>query len=421
MYDNYNQNKRPTEVSYYPVDDFGNPKKKKPGIALKIFGGLLFAAVVSVSSIGGYIAITGEDSNLFAGNSSSYESNALDSTNSSALTSSSDAKSLIQLASRENALSIPDIVKKVSPSVVGISSVFSTSTTGNMSGFTPSEQTATGTGIIMSKDGYVITNAHVISDSTTATAASAINVVLSDNTEYPATVIGFDSKTDLAVLKIQGNAFTPAEFGSSEDLSVGELAVAIGNPLGFELSGSVTAGIISALDREITIDDRTMTYLQTDAAINPGNSGGPLVNSYGQVIGINSAKISSSQVEGLGFSIPINNAIPIINDLINNGYVTGRPLIGLSGEDITEVMARYYNIPQGIYVRFITNGSSAANGGVKVGDVIVGINGTEITSMSELNEIKDNFKPGETITLTVYREGAKKDLSIVLSEATNTN
>lgn len=417
MYD-YNQNKKPTEVSYYPVEDYLTPKKKKAGPFLKIFGGLIFTAAVSFGSISGYVALTEKDSGLL-GSSQSVSSEA-GSTASGSSASADDSKSLIQLASRENALSVPDIVTKVSPSVVGISSVFSTtSASNNMYGFTPSEQTATGTGIIMSQDGYVITNAHVISDSDTATVASAINVVLNDKTEYPATVIGYDTKTDLAVLKIQADNLTAAEFGSSEDLKVGELAVAIGDPLGFELSGSVTAGIISAVDREITIEDRTMNYLQTDAAINPGNSGGPLVNSYGQVIGINSAKISSDDVEGLGFAIPINDAIPIINDLINNGYVTGRPLIGLSGQDISEVQARYYNIPQGVYVYMVTAGGSAEKAGIKAADVITGINGTDITTMSELNDIKDQFKPGDTITLKISRGGVEMDVPLVLSEATN--
>ncbi len=411
-YNNYNQEHRPAEITYYP-EDYSQNKKKHT--FLKILGGLLFAVVISASSIGGYIAISGNGPQFLGAVSSSQQSSS-----SSSSSSSSENQSLIKLASKTNALSIPEIVKKVTPSVVGISSVFpSTSSSFNFQGITPSEQTATGTGIIMSQDGYIITNAHVISDSDTGQTASAINVVLNDKTEYPATVIGCDTKTDLAVIKIQATGLTPAEFGDSSALEVGELAVAIGNPLGFELSGSVTAGIISAVDRKITIDDRTMTYIQTDAAINPGNSGGPLLNCYGQVIGINSAKISSSDVEGLGFAIPINSATPIVNDLIKNGYVTGRPLIGLSGEDITDVMAKYYNIPQGVYVRFITSGSSAEAAGVKVGDIIVGINGTTIKTMSELNEIKDKFKPGDKITLTVYRNGKNLDISLTLAEAKN--
>lgn len=417
MYDNYNQNNKPTEVTYYPVEDYITPKKKKPGKAAKIFGGILLAGAISIGSIGGYIALSGDMPNFFADSPAATSSGA-EGTSSAA---SSEAQSLIQLASRTNALSIPQIVSKVSPSVVGITSVFP-SASANIYGIQQAPQTATGTGtgVVMSADGYIITNAHVIADTDTGEEASAINVVLSSDSkiEYPATVIGCDIKTDLAVIKIEADNLTAAEFGNSEDLEVGELAVAIGNPLGLELSNSVTAGIISALNREITIEDRTMNYIQTDAAINPGNSGGALVNSYGQVIGINSAKISSSEVEGLGFAIPIHSAIPIVNDLIKNGYVTGRPLIGLSGEDISEVEARYYKIPAGVYVRFITSGSSAEQAGIKVGDVIIGINGTEITSMSELNEIKDQFKPGDQITLTLYRDGQKQEVAVTLSEAT---
>ncbi len=412
MYDNYNQQNRPTEVSYYPVEDLISPKKKNHVFA-KVFGGIICAAVISFGSIGGYIALSGNAPDFTLGaisknDSSSSADSAADKSNAA---SSGEKKSLIELAAKENALSIPEIVKKVTPSVVGISCEIQSADQSDILGGGESG-TATGTGIIMSQDGYIITNAHVVAD------AAKITVVLNDETEYGATVIGCDTKTDLAVIKIQKTGLTPAEFGDSDKLEVGELAIAIGNPLGFELSGTVTGGMISALNREITIEDKTMTLIQTDAAINPGNSGGPLVNSYGQVIGINSAKISTGTTEGLGFAIPIKGAVPIITDLIDNGYVTGRPLIGLSGEDITDVMSRYYNIPQGVYVRFINTDSSAAKGGVKVGDVIVAIDGTEITTMSELNKIKDSHKPGDTIKLTVYRDGQKSDLSVTLSEAT---
>ena len=401
MYNNYNQNEKPTEVSYYPVEDLISPKKKKPNVFAKVLGVIVCAAVISLGSIGGYIAFTGNDSNYSVDSEGNVDTNSSNdkSTQSNGSAKTDDKKSLIQLAAKKDAMPIPDIVKKVTPSVVGISSEMA-------------QGTATGTGIIMSQDGYIITNAHVVD------SASKVTVVLSDNTEIGATIIGCDTKTDLAVIKVSKTGLSTAEFGSSDDLEVGELAIAIGNPLGFELSGTVTGGMISALNRQITIEDKSMTLIQTDAAINPGNSGGPLVNSYGQVIGINSAKISSNYAEGLGFAIPINSAIPIVNELISNGYVTGRPLIGLSGEDITYVMSRYYNIPKGVYVRFINENSSASKGGVKVGDVIVAINGTDITTMNELNKIKDTFKPGDTIKLKVYRDGKNLELPVVLSEAT---
>lgn len=344
MYDNYNQNQKPTEVTYYPVEEYLTPTKKKHHVFAKTVGVIACVAVVSIASIGGYIAYTGNGGNYLAkdngilaadSNSSSDTTTTPDSTtgvldNAIGNSSADAAKSLIELSARENALSVPNIVKKVTPSVVGISSEFQGGS-------------GTGTGIIMSADGYIITNAHVVSESMqgSTTRSSKVTVVLSDGTEYTATIIGCDSSTDLAVIKIEEDNLIPAEFGDSNDLEVGELAIAIGNPLGLELSSTVTGGMISALNRNITIEDKEMTLIQTDAAINPGNSGGPLVNSYGQVVGINSAKISSGDVEGLGFAIPIDSAIPIVNDLIKNGYVPGRPLIGITGSTMTSALARF--------------------------------------------------------------------------------
>lgn len=397
MNDNYNQDHKPTEVTYYPVEDYITPPKKKH-MAGKIFGFVICAAVISMGSIGAYAAIAGTDPNYSVAGSGQVSNT--ENTVTTDMADENANKNLLQLSARENALSVPDIVKKVTPSVVGISS---TMQNGN----------ATGTGIIMSVDGYIITNAHVVQN------AAEIKVTLNDddNSEYSAMLIGIDEKTDLAVIKIQQTGLTAAEFGSSDELMVGELAIAIGNPLGLELSASVTGGMISALNREITVGDKTMTLIQTDAAINPGNSGGPLVNSYGQVIGINSAKISSSEVEGLGFAIPINSTIPIVDDLINNGYVTGRPLIGFSGTTMTAALAEYLGVPTGVCVKFMDNDSGAARGGVKVGDIITAINGTKVETMDELNAVKDKCKPNDTVKLSVFRNGEELTLDVVLTEA----
>lgn len=194
------------------------------------------------------------------------------------------------------------------------------------------------------------------------------------------------------------------------------MAVAIGNPIGLELSGTVTAGIISAVNRDLTIDDRVMTLLQTDASINFGNSGGPLINQYGQVIGINSIKIGSSGTEGLGFAIPINVAKPIIDVLIMDGYVKNRPAIGISGWNITQRSADYYDVPQGVYVDYINPQSKAVWAGLKKGDIIIKINQKRITTMSELNYEKDKYKAGETIDLTVSRNGKEINISVELME-----
>lgn len=319
-----------------------------------------------------------------------------------------DAKSTVTLSKEDTELSVPEIVKKAKPSVVGISSAFGEDSVG------------TGTGIIMSEDGYIVTNAHVVQDSSDGkhTPAESVTVVLADKSEYPAQVIGADSRTDLAVVKINGNGknFSAAEFGDSCRLAEGELAVAIGNPLGFELYGSITCGIISALDRTITIDEYEMTLIQTDAAINPGNSGGPLLNRFGQVVGINSSKIISDHAEGLGFAIPISSARPVIDDLIENGYVTGRPRIGISGEDIGEENARYYDLPEGVYVRFIEKNSAADAAGIEVGDIIVAAEGEMIKTMAELNKVKERFGSGDNMTVTVFRGEEKIDIRLVLSE-----
>ena len=206
-------------------------------------------------------------------------------------------------------------------------------------------------------------------------------------------------------------------------LEVGELVIAIGNPLGFDLFGSVTSGIVSALNREISINEKQMKLIQTDAAINSGNSGGPLLNSCGQVIGINSAKMSSNysssaSIEGLGFAIPISEAKNIIDDLISYGYVTGKPQIGISCVDVDELYSRYYNIPQGIWVREVEEGSAAEKAGIKVGDVIIGIEGEAVSSIKEMNEIKNKYKAGDEITLTISRSNEDIEIKLVLQEVT---
>lgn len=347
----------------------------------------------------------------------------------------------INMASPEGALSIPDIVEKALPSVVGINATFEYTPQNTQSywgfGFgygipnygSGSGQTqqivGTGTGIVMTADGYIITNAHCVYDNESdykCGKATNVSVVMGDEdeTEYDAEIVGYDLETDLAVLKINANGLTPAEFGNSDEMRVGELVVAIGNPLGFELFGTTTCGIVSALNREITINEKDMTLIQTDAAINSGNSGGPLLNGYGQVVGINSAKMSSSygsaSVEGLGFAIPISDAKEIIEDLINNGYVTGRPQFGITGVDVSESDAEHFSMPLGVYVYGVTGGSAAEQAGVCQGDVITAVNGTEITNMEELNEAKNQYNAGDTITLTIFRSGQSLDLELTLQE-----
>ena len=265
----------------------------------------------------------------------------------------------------------------------------------------------------MTDDGYIVTNAHVVD------GAENVTVLLDSKNEYDAEIVGSDAQTDIAVLKISANEkITPAEFGNSDDLVVGETAVAIGNPLGFEFYSTVTSGIISGLDRELTIEDKLLRLIQTDAAINGGNSGGALVNSFGQVIGISSAKIVTIDAEGMGFAIPINDAVPIIHELINHGYVTGRPLIGIAGFDIDERTAYYYNMKEGVYVAQIKEDSPAELAGMKVGDIIISANGEEIKTMTDLNKIKNNFKPSDTVSVVVFRNGEEISMTVILGEVT---
>ena len=419
-----------------------NHKYNRTHTIMKISAALAAMAIVSGTSIEMY-QIFGESRNTVAEWSASDQTaeTVQDKEINAASTATVKASNVswVDLASPTDALTIPEIVEKAMPSAVGISSTFTyTSQNSGMNYFgygfggmydnaqpQSQEVTATGSGIVMSSNGYIITNAHVIYDTESEYSmgkATSVSVVMGDDhdEEYEAEIVGYDLQTDLAVLKIDADNLTPAEFGNSDDLQVGELVVAIGNPLGFELYGTTTCGIVSAKNREVQLEDRTMTLIQTDAAINSGNSGGMLLNAYGQVIGINSMKMGSSygsaSVEGLGFAIPISDAKEIITSLINNGYVTGRPQLGITGVTVTESDAERFNLPQGVYVYGVSEGSAAAQAGLQQGDIITAIDGVEITTMEELNEQKNQHKAGETVTLRISRSGETRDIQMTLQE-----
>ncbi len=263
------------------------------------------------------------------------------------------------------------------------------------------ERTSTGTGIVATSDGYIITNAHVVLNS----KSSRVKVTTEENKEYDAVVVGLDRTTDLAVLKTNDYGFTPAEFGDSSELSIGDTVIAIGNPGGAKFSGSMTGGYVSGLDRAVgKYSENGMTYIQTDAAINPGNSGGPLVNLYGQVVGINSSKIITEGYEGMGFAIPVSKAQPIINDLLSGGYVKGRVRLGITGMD-TEGDYRYamMGLPSGFVITKIDEDSAFAGTDAKVGDIITGIDGETVTNLSEISNLLVKYEPGDKITVTLYR------------------
>ncbi len=310
----------------------------------------------------------------------------------------------------QKAMSVVDIAKEVGPAVVGI-----TNTAQVQSFFGVSEQQSSGSGVIISQEGYIVTNNHVVE------GAKELSVQLNTGEEYSAKLIGTDAQTDLAVIKIEPKGtLTVAKLGESAKLQVGELAVAIGNPLGAELSGSVTMGIISGLNRTIQTDssdpNSTMTLIQTDAAINPGNSGGALINGYGEVIGINNMKYSDEKVEGIGFAIPVDTVKTIVNDLIESGYVKGRPLIGITVQEVTSDIAFRNNLPIGLYVAQVSELGPADRAGMQRGDVITAVNGKKIETSRELNEIKNNSKVGDVLTFTVQRDDKKMDIAVTLQE-----
>lgn len=304
----------------------------------------------------------------------------------------------------ENAMSAQEVYAKVAPSIVGI-------VTYNPSKGLISSGAGQGSGIIMTEDGYIITNAHVIGNS------NKYNVtVVIDNKEYQAKVVGFDVRTDLAVVKIDANGLSPATFGNSDQLAVGEWVLAIGNPGGLEFSNSLTRGLVSALNRSLKSENSSVNssskFIQTDAAINPGNSGGALVNMYGQVIGINTAKVKD--FEGMGFAIPINTAKSVVDDIINKGYVSGRVKLGISVRPVSAYEARINDVPQGILILEINEGSNLISQGVKVGDIITKIDGVNTTNTSDLYGELNKHKAGDTVSLTLYRQSALSGQSTTL-------
>ena len=398
--DDFQREKSCTELS--TVRRLGKAGSKKSGFK-KYVAIAVAASLVNMAALGGLFAVgySVGRGRLGAGSKANVIANLNASTN------TPSAQQAVVLGSE---LSTVEISKKVGPAVVGI-----TSTINNVISFFNASTTSegTGSGIIISADGYVVTNNHVID------GASAVKVTLNTGEEYEAKVIGADEKTDLAVLKISPKeTLTVAELGDSSQIQVGERAIAIGNPLGMEFFGSVTQGIISAVNRSITVDNRTMSVIQTDAAINEGNSGGALVNAYGQIIGINSVKIASSSVEGMGFAIPITEAKPIIEDLIKHGYVKGRPVLGISARDVTRDMASRQSWPIGVQVMSTQVGSGAEIAGLEQGDIITKADGKKVENFDDLTKIKDSHKPGEVMNLEVYKyqTGLTQKVSVKLTE-----
>ena len=303
---------------------------------------------------------------------------------------------------QEGGLSLQQIYAQNVPSVVSISCTFPGGS-------------STGTGVILSADGYIVTNCHVVED------ALSITIDLTDGRSTAATVIGSDAVSDLAVLHIDAADLTPAVFGDSGALQVGDSVAAIGDPLGRSLRGTFTDGIVSAINRDVTVGGRTMTLIQTNVALNTGNSGGPLLNCYGQVIGINTMKIGNfvdnAGVEGIGFAIPSSTVKLIVDQLIEQGYVSGRPTLGIQGESVSLFYQRYYLMPAGIFITHLDPNSDAARKGIQTDDILMNINGHPISTIEDMNHVLYGCEVGDTVEVVVYRAGKQYLVSLTLAES----
>jgi len=412
------------EASFY-TESYVKPEKKKKGILGQLILVSVISSILGGATVGAFMQfgapVIRPSINSFlneVGIKTSDTTNGLqNAVNNGAIDSESYKKVVIENSDSP----VVAIAEKVGPSVVGISVSYRAQTFlfGGMQ-----EAASSGSGIIIRSDGYIMTNNHVISEAMQGTNqlknGAKIEVILPNEIDkpYTATVVGRDARTDLAVLKIDATNLPAIEMGDSDKIRVGELAVAIGNPGELEYMGSVTVGVISGLNRSIPLDENNeLKLIQTDAAINPGNSGGALVNAEGKLIGINTAKISGDGFEGLGFAIPVNKAKEITDSLIEYKYVRGRPSIGISvNASFNEQIAKRYNVPAGVLVEDVAPLSGAYNAGIKRGDIIIKADGITVKTLSELNNIKNKHKVGETIKLEVYRDGTILAYNVVLGE-----
>ena len=277
-----------------------------------------------------------------------------------------------------------------------------------------SRSASSGTGVVLSVDGYIVTNAHVVENAHTYT------VQLTDDRTFSARLVGCDDISDLAVLRIDCTDLTPAQFGDSSTLRVGDTVVAIGDPLGAAFRGTYTNGIVSAINRDVDMNGRTMTLIQTNAALNSGNSGGPLINCYGQVIGINTMKIGAftdtAGVEGLGFAIPSTQVKEIVDQIIAQGYVSGRPTLGITGEALSTFYQHYYRMPAGLYITEVDPGSDAASKGIQEGDMLLYLDDTRIVSADDLKTAIYEYEVGEVVEVIIYSRGQQYRMELTLGE-----
>lgn len=398
--DNFNNDFEDKDFDKHFVEvKSSSDKDKKPrGMGKKALSYVLVG--VLCASLGGVAAsvstIKYYNSKQVTTNATGDKSNSKDASNSA-----------VKTASNSVPLSVANIAKQVGPAVVGVSTKNASSV--DLFGF-PEQQEGMGSGIIFSEEGYILTNYHVVN------GAKKITVIFnngSEGKEIPAKLVNYDAAMDLAVIKLTENVKVPAvaQFGDSDSIQVGDPAIAIGNPLGKQFLGTVTSGVISAVNREVAVEGQKQKYLQTDAAINPGNSGGALVNIYGQVIGINTAKIGGSQIEGLGFAIPINAIKPKIQNLI-------KPVLkmGIGVINIDDKLSKEHNLPIGVYIQQIEEFSPAQKAGLLPGDVITKFDGKKVKTVQEINDLKQKHNSGDSVEVEITRDGKSKKLSLKLTD-----
>ena len=412
------------EYSYVNPEWKKRQKKQKPRVGLAVLLSMVAMATV-VGLLGGvllasnHLSAQQKTAEALSAPTEAPSIAAATEAPAAAETASEPITSAAPVLSAENAVSTPtrfaydgaytraEICEIAAPSVVGIDTVSAVSYWGQTY-----QATGSGSGVILSADGYIATCAHVVD------GATSITVMLSDDTAYPAVLVGSDSRNDIAIIKIDATGLVPAEIGNSDMLTVGEDVIAIGNPLG-ELRGTATSGIISALRRPVLIDGNVMELVQTDAAISPGNSGGGLFNASGKLIGIVNAKATSSEAEGLGFAIPINDVLGEINDLLQYGYITGQADLGAVTQNVSLRSSYGYwsRITRTcVQVSALTTGGAAEQAGLRIGDLILAVGETEITSNSVLSDVLAAYDPGDVVRLTIQRNGEQFTANVTLAE-----
>lgn len=381
-----------------PVDNrgggtnFGGPKKSLKAFLISVIIILSVLVIALVSYI--IYSLKGDVSNLNGGSKNSNLS-------SSEHVDEFGGESAIKFESKPqdtNEYTAESIYEVLAPSVVGVVVYDSSSDI-------ISAPKSEGSGVVINERGYIVTNSHVVGNS----KQSSVKIVFHDGEEVSGKVIGYDTKTDIAVIKVDKTGLKQATFGNSDEAKVGSSVLALGNPFGLDFAGSLTKGIISAVNRSKNGSPKSLVkYIQTDTAINPGNSGGPLINMYGQVIGINCEKIALPHYEGMGFAIPSNTVKSVVDDIIAKGYVTGRVRLGLSGKVVSNYQSQIYNVPIGIIVSEISSDSNLKQAGIQIGDIITKINDINITDFDTFYAELESYSPGSTVKLTVYRVSANR-------------